>query len=57
MVFKENKSGLYVYHPKITNDCVNGYSMLSTVAAQKLLLSQREFKATNASRELYQKIG
>jgi len=41
MVFKEHESGLYVHNPNFTNDCVNAYSMLSTVAA-KNACSHRE---------------
>ena len=54
MVFKEHESGLYVYDPNFTNDCVNAYSMLSTVAAQKRMFSRREVKATDTARELDQ---
>jgi len=35
MIFIEHESGLYIYNPNITNECINVYSMLSTVAAQK----------------------
>ena len=57
MIFKEHESGLYVYNPNITHDCINAYSMLSTVAAQKHMFSWREIKAADTSRELYQKTG
>jgi len=55
--FKEHESGLYVYNPNITNDCVNAYSMLSTVSAQKCMFSWRKVKSADTARELYQKIG
>jgi len=57
MIFREHDSGFYVYNPNITNDCFNAYSMLSTEAAQKRMFSQREVKAADTERELYQKIG
>ena len=57
MTFAEHESGLYVYAPNVTNDCVTGYSFLSTVAAQKKMFSRREIKAADAARELYSKIG
>ena len=57
MIFREHDSGFYVYNPNITNDCFNAYSMLSTVAVQKRMFSQREVKAADTERELYQKIG
>ena len=53
MIFKEHESGLYLYKPKINNNCVNGYSMLYTVAAQKRLFLQRELKAADAAMELH----
>ena len=34
IILNEHASGSYVYNPNITNDCVDAYSMLSTVAAQ-----------------------
>ena len=39
MKFMEHESGLYVYHPNVTNQPVTGYSILSTVAAQKKLFT------------------
>ena len=53
MIFKEHESGLYLYKPKINNNCVNGYSMLYTLAAQKRLFLQRELKASDAAMELH----
>jgi hypothetical protein len=46
-----------VYNPNITNECVTGYSMLSTVADQKQLFSRCELQAADDARELYRKIG
>jgi hypothetical protein len=40
MTFAEHESGLYVYKPNFTNANVVGYSLLSTVAAQKKLFSR-----------------
>ena len=57
MTFSEHESGLYVYNPNNSNEQVIGYSLLSTVSAQKKLFSRREVKAADDARELYRKIG
>ena len=31
MKFLEHSSGLYVFNPNATNDCVNAYTMVTTV--------------------------
>lgn len=40
-----------------TNDCVNAYTMVTTVATQKKLFSRREIAAADEARALYRKIG
>jgi hypothetical protein len=57
MKFLEHDSGLYVYNPNDTNDCVPAYSLLNTVAEQKKLFSRREVTAADEARALYRKIG
>jgi hypothetical protein len=57
MKFVEHESGLYVYKSNNTNYDVTGYTLISTVAAQKKLFSRREVKAADVARDLYRKIG
>ena len=57
MQFVEHESGLYVYHPNVTNPPVTGYSMLSTVAAQKKLFTPRQIRDADTARNLYRMIG
>ena len=57
MKFTEHESGLYVYNPNVTNPSVIGYSMLSTVAAQKKLFTPRQLQDADAARDLYRMIG
>jgi hypothetical protein len=59
MKFVEHPSGLYVYKTSnsTSNDRVTGYTMVTTVAAQKRLFSRREVKAADQARDLYRKIG
>ena len=57
MKFVEHESGLYVYHPNVTNPSVTGYSMLSTVAAQKKLFTPRQIQDADTARDLYRMIG
>ena len=57
MKFKEHPSGLYVFANNGSSPQVTAYTMLSTVAAQKKLFSQREIKAADRARALYRKIG
>ena len=60
MKFVEHPSGLYIYKFNHTNVPLPGYSsytMVSTIASQKEMFSQRNIKAADAARELYCKIG
>ncbi len=58
MKFVEHASGLYVFATaKNTSESVNAYTMVSTVAEQKKMFSQREIKAADEARALYRKIG
>jgi hypothetical protein len=50
--FTEHPSGVHVFNPRnVTNNCVNEYTMISTVAKQK------KIQAADATRNLYRKIG
>jgi hypothetical protein len=45
MKFTEHPSGLYVFNPKnVTNDSVNEYTMISTVAKQKKMFSVGRYR-------------
>jgi hypothetical protein len=58
MTFVEHASGLYVCNVNNdTSSTVNAYTMVSTVAEQKKLFSQRQIKDADAARDLYRKIG
>ena len=63
MKFVEHASGLYVYDSTIRNrdttssECVNAYTMVSTVATQKRLFSTRQIAAADTARALYRKLG
>jgi hypothetical protein len=58
MQFHEHASGLYVYNTNsVTNNNIYDYTMLSTVADQKKLFTQREIHAADAARALYHQLG
>jgi hypothetical protein len=58
MKFCEHESGLYVYSGNsANNNSVSAYTIVSTVAEQKRMFSQREIQAADAARELYRKLG
>ena len=57
MKFVEHDSGLYIYNPNVTNPPVTGYTLLSTVAAQKKLFTPRQVRDADKARELYRLLG
>lgn len=57
MKFLKHPSGLYLYKSNPTNECVNAYTMVTTVAEHKKLFSRREIQAADKARDLYRKIG
>ena len=57
MKFIEHPSGLYIFNPNTTSNCVNAYTMVYTVAQQKKMFSHREIKLADDARDLYRKIG
>jgi hypothetical protein len=56
MKFVEHESGLYIYKCNDNNDNVTGYTLISTVTAQKKLFSRREVKVADVAHNLYRKI-
>jgi hypothetical protein len=56
MKFVEHDNGLYVFVPNSSAD-VTGYTLVSTVADNKRMFTQREIRNADLARELYRKIG
>ncbi|KAI2512541.1 Reverse transcriptase (RNA-dependent DNA polymerase) [Fragilaria crotonensis] len=54
--FVEHDNGLYVFVPNSSAD-VTGYTLVSTVAENKRMFTQREIRNADLARELYRKIG
>jgi Zinc knuckle len=58
MEFIEQPSGLYVFKPSNNSNVkVTAYTMVSTVAGQKKLFTNRQVAAADAARDLYRKLG
>ena len=57
MKVTEHECGLYVYNPNVSSGAVAAYSLVSTVAAQKSLFTQRDVTKADDARKLYRMIG
>ena len=57
MRFVEHPSGLYVYKGNESNDRVNSYTLLSTVAQHKQMFSPRQIQQADLARRLYRLLG
>ena len=57
MRFTEHPSGLYVYKDNESNNSVNAYTLLSTVAEHKRMFSQRQIQQADLARKLYRMLG